>query len=589
MSVDVAIILTIVAGVLIVLATTQISADLVLVAALLMTCLCGLLTPEQALTGFANPGVLTVAALFVVVAGLRETGSIAWVSQGILGLPNSLVGAQLRLIASTAPLSAIVNNTPVVAMFIPVAQDWSARLGLSISKLLMPMNHVVILAGMCTLMGTSTNVVVNGLLIDHFPEKQLGIFDLAWVGVPLTLLGIAYVFALGRWLLPDRQGALEQFQNAREYSFEIRITPDGPLAGRTVAECGFRRMRMAYLLEIERNGRLITVVGPGEVLQGGDLVTFVGVVDAIRDLRRIKGLTIADEQSYSLDIRHSQRTLFELVLSGSSPAIGKSVRDASFRTLYGAAIISISRDGCRLSGKIGDVQLHAGDTLLVEAEDQFADRNRYKRDFLLIRRLHNSTPPNFSRAPIALGILAALIAAAATNLVSLFEAALGGAALMVLTRCVSIPVARESVDYSIVLGIAASFALGAALMESGAAALVAGQISSFSRSDPFITLCAVYVVTILLTELITNNAAGVLMFPIAIAAAEHAGVSVMPFVIAVMIGASAGFITPIGYQTNLMIYGPGGYKFSDYIRFGVPLSLLTGAGALMIIPRVWPF
>lgn len=589
MTVDVLSTLAIVVGVLVVLATTQISADLVLVAAMLLTCLLGILSPEQALAGFGNPGVITVAALFVVVAGLRETGAIAWVSQRVLGHPKGVISGQLRLIAATAPLSAFVNNTPVVAMFIPVAQDWSARLGLPVSKLLMPMNHVVILAGMCTLMGTSTNVVVNGLLIAHAPDNQFGLFDLVWVGVPVTLLGVVYVLAVGRWLLPDRQGALEQFQNAREYSFEIRITPNGPLVGRTVAQCGFRRMRMAYLLEIERNGRLMTAVGPDEVLQGGDLLTFVGVVDAIRDLRRIKGLTIAEEQSYSLDIHHSQRTLFELVLSGSSPAAGKSVRDAGFRSLYGAAILSISRDGKRLSGKIGDVILHPGDTLLVEAAAEFAARNRYNRDFLLIRKLHNSTPPDFSRAPVALAILGLLVAGAALDFVSLFEGALAGAGLMVLTRCVSIPVARESIDYSIVLGIAASFALGAALMESGAAAIIAGQISHFSQSDPFLTLCAVYVVSVLLTELITNNAAGVLMFPIALAAAEQANASFVPFVIAVMIGASAGFITPIGYQTNLMIYGPGGYKFSDYIRFGVPLSILVGIAAVMIIPRIWPF
>ena len=581
--------LGIVAGVLVLLSTTALATDVVLLAAMVLLAATGILSPEQALAGFANPGVMTVAALYIVVAGMRETGAMSWVSQRVFGHPRSLLSAQVRLMLGTGMLSSFINNTPVVAMFIPVAQDWATRLGFAVSKLLMPMNHIAILAGLCTLMGTSTNLVVNGLLIDRFPDASLGLFDLAWVGVPLTILGFIYTLVVGRWLLPDRRGAIEQFENAREYSFEIHVIANGPLVGRTVAEVGLRRMKHAYLLEIERAGRLLAAVGPDETLQGGDLLTFVGVVEAIKDLRRIPGLTIAEDQSYKLDFLHSQRRLVELVLSPSSPMIGRSVRDAGFRSLYKASIISISRDGSRLGGKIGDVELKPGDTLLVETNATFTQQHRYSRDFLLVSPLQDSIPPDFKRAPLALAIVAGLILVASLEVVSLFEAAFVAAGLMVASRCVSLHFARKSVEYPIIVSIAASFALGAALTASGAAAAIGGQITWFVQSDPFLLLCAVYVITVIVTEVITNNAAGVVMFPIAIASAEQAGVGYMPFVIVVMVAASAGFITPIGYQTNLMIYGPGGYKFSDYVRFGLPLSFLVGMTTLLIVPRVWPF
>jgi di/tricarboxylate transporter len=589
LTIEIILTLVVVLGVLVLLSVTSLAADVVLLAAMIGVCLVGVITPTQALQGFANTGVMTVAALYIVVAGVRETGAMAWISQRVFGHPRTLLAAQARLMAATAVLSSVINNTPVVAMFIPVAQDWAARLGLAVSRLLMPMNHIAILAGMCTLMGTSTNLVVNGLLVQRYPEKALGIFDLVWVGLPLTLIGIAYTLTTSRWLLADRRGAIEQLQNAREYSFEIRVSTGGPLVGRTVAEVGLRQMKRAYLLEIERSSRLITAVGPDETLHGGDVLTFVGVVDAITDLRRIPGLHVVEDQDYKLDLRHSNRRLVELVLSASSPMIGKTVREGGFRSLYRAAIISISREGSRLEGKIGDVLLRPGDTLLVEADNQFSRRHRYNRDFLLVSALQDSTPPDFHRAPLAIGILVAMITVATLEWLDLFEAAFVAAGLMVATRCLPLGVARRSVEYPIVVSIAASFALGAALTESGAAQLISEQIAVFAGGHPFWLLCGIYLLTMIATEIITNNAAGVLMFPIAVATAEHAGVSIMPFVVVVMVAASAGFITPIGYQTNLMIYGPGGYRFSDYVRFGLPLGILVAIATLFIVPRVWPF
>ena len=589
MTFEIVITLLVVAGVLVLFTTTRFDTDVILVGAMVLIVMLGVLTPDQALQGFASPGVLTIAALYVVVAGLRETGAMAWISRWVLGKPTSLPVAQTKLMLATGALSSVINNTPVVALFIPVAQEWASRFGYSISRLLLPMNHVVILAGTCTLIGTSTNLIVNSLLTSTVPDSGLGLFDLAWVGVPITLIGIVYVLLFSRRLLPERQGPVAQLQNAREYSVEARVLPGGALVGRTIAEVGLRSMEFAYVLDIARGDRLLTVVGPDEVLQADDRVTFVGVVDAVKELRRIPGLSVADDQRFQLNLRHSQRCLVEIVLSARAPMIGRTMREAEFRSAYHAAVISISRDGARLPGKLGDVRLRPGDTLLAETDHGFVRRNRYNRDFLLVSSLQDSTPPDFRRAPLAFLILLGMLTVSTLEIVSLFEASFIAAALMIATGCVTLGVARRGIEYPVLAGIAASFALGIALSESGAATLLAGWIGRVAGADPFWSLVVLYVATVVLTELITNNAAGVLMFPIAMAVAQNAGASYLPYVVAIMIGASCGFITPIGYQTNLMVYGPGGYRFSDFVRFGTPLSILVGTATVLIVPRIWPF
>jgi di/tricarboxylate transporter len=581
--------LAIVVIVLVTLATTPAPTEVVLLGAMIVLSIGGVITTPQALSGFSSPGVMTVAALYVVVAGLRETGTIAWFSQLVFGRPRSLLSAQVKLLSVTSVLSTVINNTPVVAMFIPIAQEWAARFGLSISRLLLPMNNTVILAGMCTLIGTSTNLAVYGLLIQTRPEADIGLFDLAWIGVPLTLAGFIYALTMSRSLIPDRKGPMEQLENAREYAFEVRIHSGGPLVGKTIAEVGLRNLKSAYVLDIERETRLFTSVGPEEVLRADDRLTCVGVVDAIKDLRRMPGLSIAEDQGFKLNLKHTQRRLVEIVLSATSPLINRTVRASGFRDIYGAAIISISREGSRIPGKVGDIVFRPGDTLLVEAGANFADKHRYSRDFLLISALQDSAPPDFRRAPLALGILLLMIAFATLEWVPLFQASVIAAGLMVATGCLTMQSATRSIEYHIVAGIAASFALGVALTQSGAAELIGNALVSIAADKPWLVLAALYAATVVVTELITNNAAGILMFPIAIAVADAGGVNYMPYVISVMVAASCGFITPIGYQTNLMVYGPGGYRFMDFVRFGLPLSVICGIITLIIVPRVWPF
>ncbi|MGM0767016.1 MAG: SLC13 family permease [Pseudomonadota bacterium] len=570
------------------LVLTRVSADLVLMAALAFLLITGILGPVEALSGFGNPGVITIATLYVVAAGLKETGAVQWIARRLLGHPKTARAAQLRMIAPTGILSGFMNNTAVVAMFIPAIQDWAQRLGIPASKLLLPLSYAAILGGTCTLIGTSTNLVVDGLLQSQL-GIHLGLFELAWVGVPLLVVGGGFMVLFAGRLLPDRGGVTEELELVREYGVEVEVVAPGPLVGRTIAEAGLRALNYGYLTEIDRAGRLITAVEPDRTLQAGDKLYFVGAPECASELRRIQGLKPANGSVHKLDVANHQRCLVEVVLGPEFPALGKTIRDSRFRTRFNAVILSLSREGRRVPGKLGDITFKMGDTLLLEASHQFAEQYRFRRDFLLVSALNDSTPPDFHKAPRALGILLLMVLVSASGLVSIMEAAFVAAGAMIVSGCLTASRARRSVDLPVLVVIASSFALGNAMTQTGAAQWVAGGLLGFGDLSPWVTLALVYLLTAVFTEVITNNAAAVLMFPIALAVSEQLGVNFLPFAVAVMFAASASFITPLGYQTNLMVYGPGRYQFTDYARVGLPLSALVAVFAIALIPLVWAF
>ena len=363
----------------------------------------------------------------------------------------------------------------------------------------------------------------------------------------------------------------------------------GPLVGKTIAQAGLRALNYGYLTEIDRGGRLITAVEPDRTLQGGDRLYFVGAPECASELRRIQGLKPANGSVHKLDVANHQRCLVEVVLGPEFPALNKTIRDSRFRTRFNAVILSLSREGKRVPGKLGDITFRMGDTLLLEASHQFVEQYRFRRDFLLVSALNDSTPPDFHRAPRALGILALMVLVSASGVLQIMEAAFLAAGAMIVSGCITASRARRSVDLPVLVVIAASFALGNAMTETGAATWVADGLLGFGPLTPWVALAMVYCLTAVFTELITNNAAAVLMFPIALAVSEQLGVNFLPFAVAVMFAASASFITPLGYQTNLMVYGPGRYRFSDYMRLGFPLSILAGIVVLALVPLVWQF
>jgi di/tricarboxylate transporter len=568
---------------------TRVAADLILAGGLTILILAQVITPAEALSGVANPGLWTVAVLYVVVAGLVDTGAVYAIGARLLGRPRSLPGAQVRLMLPVTAMSGFLNNTPVVAMLVPVVEDWARRWRLPVSRLMIPLSYAAIFGGTFTLIGTSTNLIVHGMMQRSTDLPAMGFFDIGAVGLPAAVVGIAFVLATGRWLLPDRRPPLREPEQAREYAIEMLVQEGSPLVGKSIEQAGLRQLPGAFLAEIERADALLPAVAPTERLRPGDRLLFVGVVESVLELVRVRGLVPAPEQLFKLDTPRPERRLFEVVVSDSSPVAGKSIREGGFRRRYEAVVIAVARNGERLRGKVGDIVLRPGDTLLLEGRPAFAEHQRNSRDFLLIHELSGSSVPRHDRAWVALSILALMVAAAASGLLSMFEAALAAAALTVLTRCATSASARASIDWSVLAVIGASLGIGQALLSTGAAAAVASWWLGLVGNSPWTALLGVYLLTSLFTSLITNNAAAVLIFPIALSAAEGLGVSPMPFVVAVMMAASASFATPISYQTNLMVYGPGGYRFSDYLRLGLPLNLLLGAVVVVLTPLVWPF
>ncbi|MCA9837902.1 MAG: SLC13 family permease [Trueperaceae bacterium] len=589
MTLDAWLTLVILIAILGLLSFTKVAADLVFAGGLTLLLFLGVLNPQEALVGFANEGVATVGALYIVVTGLRETGGIAWLSRKLLRQPSSLMDAQLKVMLPVALMSAFLNNTPVVAMLIPAVGDWSKKFRLSASKLMIPLSYAAILGGTCTLIGTSTNLVVNGFLLKERPEDALGMFDLVWVGLPTMLISIAFILVFSRWLLPDRRSVVSQLSDPKEYSIEMLVDAAGPLVGQSIEEAGLRHLQHLFLIEIERKGKILAAVSPTEVLQAGDRLVFVGVVDSVLELQRIRGLSPATDQVFKLEAPRSSRVLIEAVISHTSPLIDTSVRENRFRSAYDAVVIAVARNGERIKQKIGDIILKAGDTLLLEAKPNFVETHRNSNNFYLVSALQDSSPPRFDRIFIALGILIAMVLVVSFNLLSMLEASFLAALLMLASRTCSADVARRSIDWQVLIVIASAFGIGNALQLSGAASVIANSFTRLGGESAYINLLIIYVVTALFSSVITNNAAAVLMFPIALSISQDLNVSVLPFAVAIMMAASASFATPIGYQTNLMVMGPGGYKFADYLKIGLPLNFITAMSALIVIPLVWGF
>ncbi len=572
-----------------VLVVTRAAADMVFLGGLAVLVLAGVVSPREAFGGLANEGVITLAVLYVVVVGLQETGAIRWMGRSLLGRPRSLMHAQGRVMTPVVFLSMFLNNTPVVAMLIPAIRDWARQFDLAPSKLMIPLSYAAILGGTCTLIGTSTNLVVNGLLIEHAGTGGLKMFDLAWVGLPIAAAGVVFLLLTARWLLPDRRPVSSQFDDPREYSVEMVVDDNGPLVGRSIDDAGLRQLPGVFLADIHRGGGVLPAVSPREVLEAGDQLVFAGAPESVVELQKIRGLRPATNQLFKLKGPRSERALFEAVVSATAPVVGRTIRDGRFRVRYNAVVIAVARNGRRLRGKVGEIVLREGDTLLIEARPSFYEQQRNNRDFLTISRLDDSTPPRHERAPVAIALLGAMVLAVSFGLLSMLEAALAAAAGMVVTRCCTPSGARAGIDWPVLLTIVAAFGMGRALDVTGVAALSAHAVIGVVGDSPWANLAAIYVMTTLLSAVITNNAAAVLMFPFALAVSGDLDVSLLPYVITVMMAASASFATPISYQTNLMVMGPGGYHFNDFLRVGLPLNFMTAVAAIGLIPLVWSF
>ena len=630
-------------GVLIALMKNWASPDVLFVGVAMLLVIRGVIDPGEAFREFGNSGVITVAALFIVAAGLRDTGILDWLGNKVLGGARDDRQAMVRLGLATTSLSAFLDDTPIVAMFMPPVLDWCRKSRVSASRLLIPLSFFTLLGGTCTLIGTSTNLVVHGLMVekhrsfeeewnDHgkvaslverggaesgtdqkatsetdqkadpqtVPSRQeafihdirgIGLFELSLLGVPLAVVGCGFLFLFSRRLLPDRKELIEQLgESRREYLVEMAVEPACRLVGQNLEQAGLRRLPGLFLIEIERNGDTISPVSPDEVIRENDRLTFTGIVGTIVELESIPGLVPAADPSYASAPRDQRRRLMcEAVVSSTSPLVGKSVREADFRAQYNAAIVAVHRNGARLGNKIGDIVLQPGDTLLLQTTPHFARAHRNSTDFYLVSHVAEWRPLRRDRAWISLILFAVLLAAMTVGFIEVHVAAALAAVLMVVLGCISAGDARESIEWQSIITIGAAFAMGLGLERSGAAAAIAGGIVEMTQPlGNLATLAAIYLMTALLTQVITNNAAAALMFPFCWQTAWQLGASPRPFLMALVIAASASFATPIGYQTNMMVFGPGGYRFGDYARLGAPLSVLVVLVGVPLILATWP-
>lgn len=610
--------------------------DLMFIGALVAVTLTGVISPAQALKNFSNPAVITIAGLLIVAAGLKATGVLDWLGQVLLGNVQTEGTALRRLGLILATTSAFVLNTALVAMTVPVVVDWCRRRNISPSRLLIPVSYFTILGGVCSLIGTSTTLIVNGMLRQQYQDAQvvmeltntdrellvteklryeedpqryaqfveaarpMGLFEIGKVGIPVALIGSLALLYCAPKLLPDRSDLVDVFdEHRREYLVEMRISPTCRLAGQTVEAAGLRSLQGLFLIEISRASEVITPVTPKDILRAGDRLVFTGVVGQIMDLEKIPGLeSVANASSAATP---SGARMVEAVLSRASPLIGQTIRDSNFRQTYDAAVIAVHRNGARLPSKIGDIRLEAGDTLLLQTRSNFLRKYRNSVQFYLVSDVDGYQAPKHEHALLAgvlgLALIACLILCsipAVQDMVPLFQnteapavLAVSVACLMILTRAVSVSVARSSLDMQVLLAIVGALGLGEALWVSGAAAGIASLLVGVV-SNKYLLLIVVYLIAMLFTELITNNAVASILLPIAISIAWKGGYNPQPFIMAVALAASLSFLTPVGYQTNLMVMGPGGYIPRDYLKIGIPVAATVTISALMLIPYFWP-
>ncbi len=576
--------------------------DTVLLAGLALLMVFGLFSDAfaseaQAVAGFGNEAVITIAVLFVIAEGLNQTGAMGLVVHPLLGRPKSITPTIMRLTIPVAGLSAFMNNTPIVAMYLPVINDWSKKIGLSPSKLFIPLSYAAILGGSCTLIGTATNLFVAGQVENAQQQRgelmgiTINMFTNTKLGLPCALVGLVYLFFIAPRLLPDRRTPVQAGVDSRRYTVEMLVESKSPIAGKTIEQAGLRSLPGAYIVEIDRNGERIAAVGPEQVLHAGDRLIFAGIVDSVVDLQRTRGLVPATDQVFKLSDPRPDRRLVEAVVSDTCPLVRKSIREGQFRTVYSAAVIAVHRAGQHLGNqKIGDIVLQPGDTLLLETHPRFVDTQRNRRDFFLVSAVEGSKPIRYERAWVALLLLLSMVMVATLTPMSLVAAALVASGLMVVTGCCTPGEARQSINWRVILTMGAAIGVGESLDSTGAARHVAEWIVSICQSlGPRGILLGIYIIGMCLTSLIGPIGTVGLLFPIAKATALAQDLSFMPFAMSLMATATASFASPTAYQTNLMVYSAGGYKFTDYVRVGLPLNLIIMVITIILAPIIWPF
>ena len=529
------------------------------------------ITPGDLLKGLSNQQIILIFLLVLVTAGIR----LIFGSELFSALFNPKLKPKaflLRMMITVSSISAFLNNTPIVAFMIPYVKDWAQKTGQPASKFLIPLSYATILGGMITVIGTSTNLVLNGLIVEY-KLTPLGVFDFLYLGVLVTLIGWAYFYFIGYRLLPNNENKLEELkENVKEYIIETEVFHGSRLIGKNVKDAGLRSLQDLFLVEIIRDDTVISPVSPQEVLQEKDLLFFSGNTSAIYNLiKDDNGLRIPKQDSLETE---GHFNFVEGVVPANSGLIGVRLKDSDFRKKFSSSVIAVHRNGKRVPGKVGETVLSGGDFLLLLASGEL-DRTQQEKDLYFVSAPKKITEKRAKWLPY-LGVAAfGFLILGITNVLPIFNVCIGILMVFVVAGILTMGEIRRELDLSLLLVLVCSLAIGVALEKSGAAALLAEVLITTSQNFGVVgVLGALFMVTIVLTSLITNAAAVSIVFPIAMSIAEQMNISYTPFFVAIAYAASGDFMTPIGYQTNLMVYGPGGYSFRDFMRVGAILTVI---------------
>lgn len=602
MSPDIIIIFVVLALTFVALAIDLWSPDAILLTSLGIVTVSGVISLEDAFLGFGNTTLLALGSLYVVGAALRESGALDRASRFILGEEKkSIQRILMRLCPSVSVYSAFLNNTPIVAMGIPAIRSWAQKKGIPVSKLLMPLSYAAILGGLCTLIGTSTNLIAHGLLESH-GFRGFTFFELAWVGVPCAITGLLYLIFISPNVTPARRDIRYQEERERELLVELEIVDGAPVIGQTVEQAGIANIAEFYLSRINRNGQEIAPVSDDEKLRTGDHLFYAaqgGIAAKAPDLNAYPSLRLAYQPPRQIQRSERDRELHQVVVKEGSRLVGATVGEAKLLERFGAAVTGVRRRGKRIDQPLGEFVLHAGDVLLLDTGRGFRGAYEDTEDFFLTSEAGGEGPadpediiehrPGGKDLYISVGVLLAIVGSVAAGLLHIALAGILGVAVLLAFNIIEAGEARKSVDWTVLIVIGAALGLGKAMEVSGAAVLLGeGLLELTSAYGPRTVLAGVVIVTVILTEVITNNGAIALMFPVVISIAETQGIEARGLVIGITLAASMSLITPIGYQTNLMVYGPGNYKFTDFFKVGFPLQITLWAVIIILIPFIWP-
>lgn len=551
-----------------------------------------IISPEEMLSGFSNQSIGSIVLLILISAALRKNFQIESVIESIykLGRRHAVLSYRsflFRMMIQVAVFSSFINNTPIVALMTPYVFNWGKRNNVSPSKLLIPLSYATIMGGMLTIIGTSTTLVLNGFMLDY-NIASLNAVDLLYIGGAVCFTGILLIGIVGHRLLPDNKDILESFsKNKREYLVETILEHNSPLRGKTIVEAGLRSLKGVYLVEIIRSEETLSPVEPTEKIAKNDVLIFAGDTENIVELlNNGRGLVLPKPA----DTRNEDKVnIIEAVVGTNSSLVGRTPKEMEFRKRYDAAIVAIHRNGERLSGKIGDIQLSQGDLLLLYAGKEFKDRVDLYRDIFIVSQVKEFLRPNKRKVTSFLIVALAAISMVVFGYFTLFVSLLIIFAIMITLRMVSINDIKNEIDINMISILVFSLAIGQAMIKTGSGDLLATGILNLTQGFGTLgILASLLVITAILTSFITNVGAISITFPLAYSISNSLGIDGMPFYLGIAYAASAAFLTPIGYQTNLIVYGPGGYTFKDFMKIGLPVCIVYLLTVIIMINWLFP-